>query len=99
VSLWREEQKTQNLAREALRRRSRDAAKEKMLMLFDRLVLFAQNMIRYRANEDQDGVDSHFAWPRVMNSLATMQGRIAWGTWIWHHQHSRGHHGYYRTHR
>jgi hypothetical protein len=73
--------------------------KEKLLMLFERFVLFARDVGRNRANENQDRIVPHFAWPHVMNSFATMRGPIAWRTWIWHHQHARWHHGYYRTRR
>jgi hypothetical protein len=119
VSLRCEEQRTQNLLRETLGKRSRiiksqtnakkiaqrrkmkrwNIVKEKLLMLFERFVLFARDVGRNRANENQDRIIPHFAWPHVMNSFATMRGPIAWRTWIWNHQHSRWHHGYYRTHR
>ena len=78
----------------------RDVVKEKLLMLFGGLVLFARDVSRNRANENQEKVvPPHFAWPHVMNSFATMRGPIAWRTWIWNRQHARWHHGYYRTHR
>ena len=76
--------------------------KEKLVMLFRRLVLFVRNVGRNRENDNQDKrrpLRPQFAWPHVMNSSVAMRGPLAAGTWIWHHQHARWHHGYYRTRR
>jgi hypothetical protein len=72
--------------------------KEKLVMLFDRLVLFARNVGRNRENENKDELPQ-FAWPHVMNSSLSMRAPLASGTWIWHRQHARWHHRYYRTRR
>jgi hypothetical protein len=72
--------------------------KEKLEMLFDRLVPFALNVGRNRQNENEDKVPQ-FPWPHVMNSSLAMRGPLASGTWIWHRQHARWHHRYYRTRR
>ena len=58
--------------------------KEKLVTLFRRFVLFAPNVGR------------KFEWPCAMNSSVA---KHVSGTWIWHHQHARWHHGYYRTRR
>jgi hypothetical protein len=71
--------------------------KEKLVMLFGRFVLFARNVGRNRENENKDKLRPQFAWPHVMNSSVAMRGPLASGTWIWHRQHARWHHGYYRT--
>jgi hypothetical protein len=71
-------------------------AKEKLVMLFRRLVLLARNVGPNRANNNKDKRPT-FVWPHVMNSSVAMRGPLASGTWIWHRQHARWHHGYYRT--
>lgn len=73
--------------------------KEKLVMLLRRLVLFVRNVGRNRENDDNDRLHPQFAWPHVMNSSVAMRGPLVSGTWIWHHQHARWHHGYYRTRR
>ena len=73
--------------------------KEKLVMLFRRLVLFARNVVRNRENDDRDELRPKFEWPYVMNFSVAMRGPLVSGTWIWHHQHARWHHGYYRTRR
>jgi hypothetical protein len=73
--------------------------KEKLVMLFRRLVSFARNVSPNRENDNKDHLHRQFAWPHVMNSSVAMRGPIAAGTWIWHRQHARWHHGYYRTRR
>jgi hypothetical protein len=72
--------------------------KGKLVVLFDRLVLFAQDVGRNREDENEDKLPQ-FAWPHVMNSSLAMRGPLASGTWIWHRQHARWHHRYYRTRR
>jgi hypothetical protein len=75
--------------------------KEKLVMLFSRLVLFVRNVGRNRENDNQDKLRplrSQFAWPHVMNSSVALRGPLT-GTWIWHRQHVRWHHGYYRIRR
>ena len=72
--------------------------KEKLVTLFSRLVLFVRNVGRNREHDNQDK-RFQFAWPHVMNSSVAMRGPLAAGTWIWHRQHARWHHGYYRTRR
>ena len=72
----------------------------KLVMLFFRFVLFARDVGRNRANENQDKVvPPHFAWPYVMNSSVAMHRPLVSTTWIWHRQHARWHHAYYRTRR
>jgi hypothetical protein len=73
--------------------------KEKSEMLFRRFVLLARNVGRNRENDDKGKLGPQFAWPYVMNSSVAMRGPLVSGTWIWHHQHARWHHGYYRTRR
>jgi hypothetical protein len=75
------------------------ALKEKLVMLFRRFVLFARNVGRNRKNDNKGKLRAKFEWPYVMNSPATMHGPLVWRTWIWHRQHARWHHGYYRTRR
>jgi hypothetical protein len=77
-------------------------AKEKLMMLFRRCVLFARNVGSNRGSDDKDKrrlPPPLFAWPHVMNSSVAMRRPFVSGTWIWHHQHARWHHGYYRTRR
>jgi hypothetical protein len=73
--------------------------KGKLVMLFRRFVLFARNVICNRRNDNQDEPGPKLEWPHVMNSTLSMRGPLASGTWIWHRQHARWHHGYYRTRR
>jgi hypothetical protein len=73
--------------------------KEKLVILFRRLVLLAPNVGRNRENDNKSKRRPTFAWPHVMNSSVAMRGPLAAGTWIWHRQHARWHHGYYRTKR
>ena len=74
--------------------------KEKLVTLFRCLVLLARNVGRNRANNNKGKrrpIRPVFVWPHVMNSSFAMRGPLASGTWIWHRQHARWHHGYYRT--
>jgi len=73
--------------------------KEKLVMLFGRLVLFAPNVGRNRGNDNEDKLEPQFEWPYVMNSSVAMRRPLVSDTWIWHRQHARWHHGYYRTRR
>jgi len=73
--------------------------KGKLVMLFRRFVLFARNVGRNRENDNKDKLRPKFEWPHVMSSSVAMGGPLVSGTWIWHHQHARWHHGYYRTRR
>jgi hypothetical protein len=70
--------------------------KEKLVTLFRRFVLFAQNVGRNRGNDNKGELRTKFEWPYAMNSSVA---KHVSGTWIWHHQHARWHHGYYRTRR
>src|SRR5215472_17038381 len=84
----------------ALLHENKNVVNEKLLMLLRRFVLFARDVSRNRANENQDKVvPPEFAWPHVLNSFATMHWPITWRTWIWNRQHARWHHGHYRTRR
>ena len=73
--------------------------KEKLVMLFRRFVLFARNVGRNRGNDNKGKLRPKLAWPHVMNSSVAMRAPLASGTWIWHRQHARWHHRYYRTRR
>ena len=73
--------------------------KEKLVMLFRRFVLFARNVGRNRQNDNEGKLGPKFEWPYVMNSSVAMRGPLVSGTWIWHRQHARWHHRYYRTRR
>jgi hypothetical protein len=73
--------------------------KGKLGMLFRRFVLLARNAGGNRENDNKGKLGPQFAWPYVMNSSVAMRGPLVSGTWIWHHQHARWHHGYYRTRR
>ncbi len=73
--------------------------KEKLVMLFRRLVLFVRNVGRNRENDNKGELRPKFEWPYVMSSFVAMRGPLVSGTWIWHHQHARWHHGYYRARR
>jgi hypothetical protein len=75
------------------------AVKEKLRMLSRRFVPFAQDVGRNREKDNKRKVRLQFAWPHVMNSSLAMRGPLASGTWIWNRQHTRWHHGYYRTRR
>ena len=76
-----------------------DVVKGKLVMLFRRLVLFARNVGRNRQNDNEDKLEPKFEWSYVMNSSVAMRRPFVSGTWIWHRQHARWHHGYYRTRR
>ena len=89
--------------------------KEKLTLLFHHFILFVRNVGGNRGNDNDGvgqkaplsgatfgatgELRRKFKWPYVMNSSVAMHGPIVSGTWIWHHQHSRWHHGYYRTRR
>ena len=73
--------------------------REKLVMLFHRSALFAQNAARDRKNDNKAKLRPKFEWPYVMNSSVAMHRPFVSGTWIWHHQNARWHHGYYRTRR
>jgi hypothetical protein len=73
--------------------------REKLVTLSHRFVLFAPNVGRNRGNGNKGQLRPRFEWPYVMNSSAVGYGPLVSGTWIWHHQHARWHHGYYRTRR
>jgi len=73
--------------------------KEKLVTLFRRFVLFAPNVDPNRGNDNKGKLRPKFEWPYVMNSSVAKHGPLVSGTWIWHHQHARWHHGYYRTRR
>jgi hypothetical protein len=72
---------------------------EKSGMLIRRFGLFLQNVGRNHKNDNEDKLRPPIEWPYVMNSSVAMRGPLVSGTWIWHHQHARWHHGYYRTRR
>src|SRR6516225_3068111 len=72
--------------------------KEKLVTLSRRFVLFVRNVGRNRENDNKDKLRplrSLFAWPHVMNSSVAMREPLAAGTWVWHRQHARWHHGHY----
>jgi hypothetical protein len=73
--------------------------KDNLVTLFRRFVLFASNVQRKRGKDNNGERRPKWEWPYVMNSSVAKQGSFASGTWIWHHQHARWHHGYYRTRR
>jgi len=73
--------------------------KEKLVTLFRRFVLLAPSVDRNRGNSKKGELRPNFEWPYVMTSSALIDGPLVSGTWIWHHQHARWHHGYYRTRR
>jgi len=73
--------------------------KEKFVMLLPRFVLSAQNVARDRKNDNKAKLRPKFEWPYVMNSSVAIHRPFVSGTWIWHRQHARWHHGYYRTRR
>ena len=74
-----------------------EAVKENLVMLSSRLVVFARDVGRNRANNDIGEFRLKLEWPYVMNSSIAMHRPLVSGTWIWHRQHARWHHGYYRT--
>jgi len=76
-----------------------EVVKEKLVMLFRRVVLFARNVGGNRGTDNKGRLRPKFEWPYVMNSSVAMHRPLASGTWIWHHQHARWHHRYYRTRR
>ena len=73
---------------------------EELAMLFRRSVLFARNVgVRNCGNDNRAKLRPQFEWPYEMNSYVAMHRPLVSGTWIWHHQHTRWHHRYYRTRR
>jgi len=77
-----------------------NVVREKLVMLFRRSVLVARNVgVRNRENDNKAELRPKFEWPHVMNSSVAMHRPFVSGTWIWHHQHARWHHRYYRTRR
>ena len=73
--------------------------KESVAMLLRRSVLFARYGGRNRESDNNCEGPLKFKWPYVMNSSIAMQRPLVSATWIWHHQHARWRHGYYRTRR
>jgi len=83
--------------------------REKLAMLFRHVVLFTRNEGRSRENDsrgelrpkddDKGELRPKFEWPYVVNSSVAIHRSPISGTWIWHHQHARWHHRYYRTRR
>jgi hypothetical protein len=69
------------------------------MLFFRRFVLFVRNVGRNRGNDNEEKPDSKLVWPHVMSSSVAMRVPLASGTWIWHRQHARWHHRYYRTRR
>ena len=76
-----------------------EVLKEKSGILFRRFVLLVQNLGRNRENDNKGELGPQLAWPYAMNSYVAMRGPLVSGTWIWHRQRARWHHGYYRTRR
>jgi len=76
-----------------------EAVKNNLVMLSRRLVVLARNLGRNRANNDIGELRLKLEWPYVMNSSVAMHRPFVSGTWIWHRQNARWHHGYYRTRR
>jgi hypothetical protein len=72
---------------------------EKLVKLFHRFVLFVRNVTRNPRNDNQDEPSPKLKWPHIMNSTVAIRGPLVSGTWIWHRQQARRHHGYYRTRR
>ena len=68
--------------------------KEKLVMLFPA----ARNVGGNRPNNVNER-PLKLEWPYVMNSFVAMHRPFVSGTWIWHRQHARWHHRYYRTRR
>jgi len=73
--------------------------KDKLATLSRRFVLFVPNLGHNRRDDKEGELGPKFEWPHVMNSSVAKHGLLISGTWIWHHQHARWHHGYYRTRR
>jgi len=73
--------------------------KDNLVTLFRCFVLFAPNVRGNRAKDNKGERRPKWEWPYVMNSAIAKQGSFVSGTWIWHHQHARWHHRYYRTRR
>ena len=76
-----------------------NVVKEKLVMLFRRFVPIARNVGGNRPNNDVNKRPLKLEWPYVMNSFLVMHRPFVSGTWIWHCQHARWHHRYYRTRR
>ena len=76
-----------------------EVLKEKSGILFRRFVLLVQNLGRNRENDNKGELGPQLAWPYAMNSYVAMRWPLVSGTWIWHRQRARWHHGYYRTRR
>ena len=64
-----------------------------------RFVLFVPNVGRNGGDDKEGELRPKFQWPHVMTPSVAKEGSLISGTWIWHHQHVRWHHGYYRTRR
>ena len=73
--------------------------KEKLVMLFRRFVPVARDVGGNRPDNNVNERPLKLEWPYVMNSFLAMHRPFVSGTWIWHRQHARWHHGYYRTRR
>ena len=73
--------------------------RENLAVLFRRFLLFAWDVRCDHANNHDAKLRAKLEWPHVMNSSIAMHGPLVSGTWIWHHQLARWHHGYYRTRR
>lgn len=73
--------------------------KEKPVTLPHRFVPFVPNVGRNRGDDKEGELRPKFQWPHVMNPSVAKHGSLISGTWIWHHQHARWQHGYYRTRR
>jgi hypothetical protein len=76
-----------------------NVVKEQLVILFRRVVLFARNVGHNRGSDHNGELRTKFEWPYLMNSSVAMHGPLVSGTWIWHRQHARWHHRYYRTRR
>jgi hypothetical protein len=73
--------------------------KKNLVALSRRHLVFPRNVGRNRPNHDNRELRLKLIWPYVMNSSVAMHRPLVSGTWIWHRQHARWHHGYYRTRR
>ena len=73
--------------------------RENLVILFRRFLLFAWGVQCDHANNRDAKIRAKLEWPHVMNSSIAMHGPLVSGTWIWYHQFTRWHHGYYRTRR
>jgi hypothetical protein len=76
-----------------------EVVRENLVILFRRFLLFAWDVRCDHANNHDAKLRAKLEWPHVMNSSIAMHGPLVSGTWIWHHQLTRWHHGYYRTRR